>query len=73
MALHQGDILAFDEQQGNADNRNRRQYNQRQTQAKYSLVSKSQHCNFVIVTPPVHSVADSAARSEVLSARLSEP
>ncbi len=72
MLLHQVDILTFDEQQGNADDRNGRQYNQCQTQAKYSLVSKSQHCNFVIITPPEHSVADSGARSEVLSVRLSE-
>lgn len=65
MLLHQVDVLAFDEQQGNTDDRNTCQHNQRQTQAKDGLMSKSQH--FVIVVPPNRSVADSAARSEVVS------
>lgn len=46
--LHQVDVLAFDEQQGNTDNRYARQHNQRQTQAKYGLMSKSQHCNSLL-------------------------
>ena len=43
MLLQQFDILAFDEQQGNTDDRYGRQYNQRQTQTEDSLVSKTQH------------------------------
>ena len=62
MLLHQVDVLAFDEQQGNTDNRYTCQHNQRQTQAKYGLMSKSQH--IVILIPPRQSVADSTARSE---------
>lgn len=43
MLPQQVDVLAFDEQQGNTDDRDGRQYNQRQAQAEDGLVSKSQH------------------------------
>lgn len=43
MLLHQVNVLALDEQQSNTDNRYTCEHNQRQTQAKYGLMSKSQH------------------------------
>jgi len=44
MLLQQLKVLMFDEQQSDTDERNSCQYSQRQTQAKDSLVSKSEHC-----------------------------
>jgi len=37
------DVLALDQQQGNTDNRNGRQYKQRHAQPEYGLVSKTRH------------------------------
>ena len=51
MLLHQVGVLAFEEQQGNADDRYARQHNQPQTQAKYGLVSKFQHCISLLCHP----------------------
>ena len=44
MLLQQADVLAFDEQQGNTDDRCGRQYTQRQTQSEDGLMSKTKHC-----------------------------
>ena len=64
MLLQQADVLAFDEQQGNTDDRHGRQHSQCQTQAKYGLMSKTQHYISLLLTPPWDSVADLAVRSE---------
>ena len=64
MLLQQIDVLAFHEQQGNTDDRHGRQHSQCQTQAKYGLMSKTQHYISLLLTPLRNSVADLAARSE---------
>ena len=42
--LQQVDVLAIDEQQGNTDDRDGRQYSQRQAKAEDGLMSKTRHC-----------------------------
>ena len=48
MLLQQVDVLPFNKQQGNTDDRDGCQYSQRQTQAKYGLVSKTQHSIYLL-------------------------
>ena len=43
MLMQQIDVLAFDEQQSNTDDRYRRQYKQRHTQTEDGFMSKTQH------------------------------
>ena len=63
MLLQQIDVLPLNKQQGNTDDRNSCQRSHRQTQAKYGLVSKTQHSTYLLL-PPNYSVADSAGWSK---------
>jgi len=62
MLLQQIDVLPLHKQQGDTDDRDGCQRSHRQTQAKYGLVSKTQHS--IYYYPPIHSVADSAGWSK---------